>query len=561
MSALSDVKTNLLKHGVKILVSDGDYQGTQKKYGFECAHGHKWTTRLSDVLSRGIKRDSKGCPECAKKNLQQLSQNAATNNLLKGHKVISSENKAGKNDKGFGKKEIMYKVECPSGHIYEKRTPELGAGCPECSKKTFVGQERTRIVFEANFGKPFPTVRPNWLINPETGKTLELDGYCEELKIAFEYQGNQHYSNDTQFGGDFEKQSQRDLLKAKLCKENGVTLIVIEQSRTYIHDKFFKYVIEKIQEAGLSQEIAFDEVNFNSINDSNSLVKKYEEFKKFVDKTSYKLVSKELSTMYDVVEFECSHGHSFHMKCAVFKNIINKVKYRPEACPQCYKEQSPKKVREVITLDTCKELAKEIGYECLSSDYTNVNEPLVWRCKHGHYLSKTYRQMIRNQTGNFCTECAKKGLEDAKSVYKEKVGISQSKVTQSASGEVLDYEWLKNFAKEGGLNVESDSYLGVDVKHNFKCCNGHLFTSTISNLKDKKKSGSVFCTSCNGITKVDIQYCEDFANNNGLECLSTDYKNVNEAMKWKCVKSGHLFEKTFRQMQRNKTGKYCPDCK
>ena len=53
-----------------------------------------------------------------------------------------------------------------------------------------------------------------------------------------------------------------------------------------------------------------------------------------------------LSTMVDTVEFECEKGHHFHMKCAVFKNIANKVKYRDEACPHCHKENSTQKVRE-----------------------------------------------------------------------------------------------------------------------------------------------------------------------------------------------------------------------
>lgn len=557
MSNFDNLKKELLVGGILVIGETKDFTGNMKKYDFQCKEGHCWSGRLDNV-KRGLSRESKGCPECAKNIYNKISQDASEKNLIPGHKIVSYQLKQVKND---GTKERFYKVECPFGHTYEKRTPELGAGCPECSKKTFVGQERTRLIFEGNFGKPFPTVRPNWLLNPETGKCLELDGYCEELKIAFEYQGNQHYSNDTQYGGDFEKQSQRDLLKTKLCEENGVTLVVVEQSRSYVHDKFFAYVMKQIKAAGLTQNVNVEKIDFNSINDSQSLIKKYEEFKSFVDNTSYKLISTQLSTMYDVVDFECSHGHSFSMKCYVFKNIANKVKYREEACPHCYKEKSNHKVREVITLDTCKDLADKLGYEFLSTTYSNVNELLDWKCKHGHNFSKTYRQMIRNQTGKYCPECAKLGLEDSVSVYKDKVSIGKTKVTKSASGEILDFEWLKQFAKEGNLTVLSETYLGVDVKHNFKCCNGHLFTSSISNLKDKKKAGSVFCTQCNGITKVDINYCNNFASENSLECLSTEYKNVNEPMSWKCVKSGHLFEKTFRQMQRNRTGNYCPDCK
>ena len=37
----------------------------------------------------------------------------------------------------------------------------------------------------------FRKIRPDWIKNKE-GNKLELDFYCEELKLAFEYQGIQH---------------------------------------------------------------------------------------------------------------------------------------------------------------------------------------------------------------------------------------------------------------------------------------------------------------------------------------------------------------------------------
>lgn len=560
MSNFDNLKKELLASGILVIGETKDFVGNMKKYDFQCKEGHLWSGRLDNV-KRGLTRESKGCPECAKIIKNNSSSEQATLKLIPGHKIISTDNKAGINDDGIGRKEKMFKIQCEHGHFYEKRNSEIKEGCPECSKKTFVGQERTRLIFEANFRTAFPTVRPDWLKNPETGKNLEIDGYSEELKIGFEYQGNQHYDNNTQFAGELDKQLKRDELKAQLAKENGVHLIFIKQSRSYDTNRFFNYVVSQIKAEGLPITLEAKDVDFNVINDSNTLVKKYEDFKAFVDKTSFKLVSTQLSTMYDVVDFECEHGHSFQMKCAVFKNIANKVKYRDEACPHCHKENSTQKVREVITIDTCHEIAKNLGYKCHSTTYTNVNEPLSWSCKHGHPFTKTYRQMIRNQTGKFCPECASLGLEDTHSIYDSKVNINQSKVTQSSEGEVLNFEWLKNFAKKGGIEVLSDSYLGMDLKHNFKCKNNHLFTSTISNLRDKEKRRTVFCVECGDRAIVNIDVCKKFGLDNNLECLSSEYKNVNEKLNWKCVHNGHIFEKSFRQMQRNKTGKYCPECK
>ena len=67
---------------------------------------------------------------------------------------------------------------------------------------------------------------------------MELDGYCEELKIAFEYDGEFHYKD---IYDDYHNQQKRDTIKDKLCKEQGIKLIRIpywiNDKRTYIQDQ------------------------------------------------------------------------------------------------------------------------------------------------------------------------------------------------------------------------------------------------------------------------------------------------------------------------------------
>lgn len=77
-------------------------------------------------------------------------------------------------------------------------------------------------------GHKFCKIRPRWLRNPETNYPLELDGYCEELKLAIEYNGVQHYvwPNFTgQTREEFIKQRQRDKVKESVCTERNVCLI------------------------------------------------------------------------------------------------------------------------------------------------------------------------------------------------------------------------------------------------------------------------------------------------------------------------------------------------
>lgn len=74
-------------------------------------------------------------------------------------------------------------------------------------------------------------VKPEWLRSHETGCLLTLDLYCEELRIAVQYNGPQHYKfipffhrNDPE---EFEAYKRRDNHRLELCAENGVHVITV----------------------------------------------------------------------------------------------------------------------------------------------------------------------------------------------------------------------------------------------------------------------------------------------------------------------------------------------
>ncbi len=83
---------------------------------------------------------------------------------------------------------------------------------------------------ERIYGVKFTSVYPDWLRNPETGRKLELDCYNDDLKLAVEYNGEQHYNwpkYPNQTYDEFINQVRRDKLKADLCDQHGVYLIVV----------------------------------------------------------------------------------------------------------------------------------------------------------------------------------------------------------------------------------------------------------------------------------------------------------------------------------------------
>lgn len=63
--------------------------------------------------------------------------------------------------------------------------------------------------------------RPEWL------KPQHLDVYVESHKLAFEYQGRQHYEEVQYFGGEeaFINTQTLDKRKEKLCRKNSVNLV------------------------------------------------------------------------------------------------------------------------------------------------------------------------------------------------------------------------------------------------------------------------------------------------------------------------------------------------
>lgn len=113
--------------------------------------------------------------------------------------------------------------------------------------KRSVGEIECCRVMENLTGKSFITVRPSFLVNPETGKNMELDCYNDELKIAIEYNGVQHYNYTGAFGQTkeaFLAQARRDLLKVDLCDKYGIYLITVPYHIQ--KEDIEKYIVERL---------------------------------------------------------------------------------------------------------------------------------------------------------------------------------------------------------------------------------------------------------------------------------------------------------------------------
>lgn len=106
-------------------------------------------------------------------------------------------------------------------------------------------------IFEKHTGEKFPTVRPAWLVY--NGKQLELDGYCEKLKLAVEFNGPYHtkWFPNKETKEEYIDRIKRDEAKINICKKNNVRLFVIDMRIGRHH--LNAYIKSRLYDVGLGE--------------------------------------------------------------------------------------------------------------------------------------------------------------------------------------------------------------------------------------------------------------------------------------------------------------------
>jgi hypothetical protein len=219
-------------------------------------------------------------------------------------------------------------VRCGYGHEF-RRTPnslDKGVWCPECN--TSQGELIMRTTLEHLFRASFIKVRPDWLTNDE-GNRLELDAYCDKLKIAGEFNGPHHYEVTWHKSKvELQKQQRHDQIKREDCSKKGITLFVVPY---WISLKSIPtYLRDEAGNSGFSvNEEPFD---FDS---AFSKTDRLMSLKRIVAEKKGKLIK------YQPVgqcKFKCEKNHVFSL-----------TRYSLEAgswCPQCKMEDPEREVKD-----------------------------------------------------------------------------------------------------------------------------------------------------------------------------------------------------------------------
>jgi len=192
---------------------------------FKCgACNHKYIYMLNTIFSQNL-----NCPFCASMRICEDSCDTCFNKSIASHSCIE-EWMYDRNEKDpktvfLGSHEkFWFKCKfCETPYEMAPHKITVGRGCSYCKNKS---ERECKLIFEKLTGMEFKKVRSNWL------KGYELDGYCKDLKIAFEYNGEQHYEYIPTL---FHKkgyhmlllQQIKDELKKRICVKMKIKLIVI----------------------------------------------------------------------------------------------------------------------------------------------------------------------------------------------------------------------------------------------------------------------------------------------------------------------------------------------
>ena len=219
------------------------YKNSKDKLLWRCNCGHVWSASFNAV------HNGTWCINCANERKRQ------TNNLgiEKMHELAAKHHGKCLSRK-YDNVNSVLEWECSERHRFCKRVSNVIAGhwCDTCNY--LISERLCRAIFEHLYDDLFARCRPTWLIG-EKGVPLELDGYNEKLKIAFEYQGIQHFQPVVKFkvcGERLRAIRARDDLKKSITQARGVVLIRIPY--TVEHCKLEEYIRQQLKNHGKGRE-------------------------------------------------------------------------------------------------------------------------------------------------------------------------------------------------------------------------------------------------------------------------------------------------------------------
>ena len=274
------------------------YVDGNTKLKWRCGDGHEW-----DAVPRHVLRGDVWCPICVGKvyneddiaiklnKMRQLAVDRGGNLLTSNYRTARTK----------------MKWCCSIGHTFSASWNNVSRGtwCPICN--VHFGERFVRLTLESIFsGHSFPSVRPDFL-RGKNNRNLELDGYCSDLKLAFEFDGRQHFQETAySLGGQLSEIIKRDRFKDIVLKRCGITLI------RFRYDDDLNHISDLIMSRIPPDRNDLLSYNFCVNPDYNVAYKtenKLHRFKEIAESKGGKCLSEHFINYENNLEFECEKGH------------------------------------------------------------------------------------------------------------------------------------------------------------------------------------------------------------------------------------------------------------
>jgi len=378
---LQELKSLAEKNGGKCLSTE--YIKSTTKHLFECANRHQWYAVSNSITSQGTWCPYPECGGTKKYTIEEVKEFAKS----RGGECLSDT---------YIKVSEYLEFKCEFGHKWKATYASIkDHWCHECSPHISMGERCARAIVNIMFNEEFVSCRPEWLKNPDTNRNLEIDIYCEKIKLGFEYNGAQHYIFIEQFHktlDKFKELQKRDQLKLNKCIENGIKLISIPY--TVKIRNLQQFIIEACEK----NDIVIPNKNKININElkifSNYQTEKYEKLINIVELKKGECLS-DTYIPESLMIFKCEKDHVWETDPI---NIIN-----GSWCDKCYRES-----QKDYTIESINEIIKDYNCVCISNEYINNLTHLDWKCNKCNYtwkcdLSSIFKKIKRGV--DVCSNC------------------------------------------------------------------------------------------------------------------------------------------------------------
>jgi hypothetical protein len=416
-----------------------EYINVSTKLEWMCLEGHTW-----EAVPNSIQQGS-WCPTCG-----------GTERLTINDMRRLAEERNGRCLSRFYKNNLTkLKWECAEGHKWEAVPGSIQQGrwCPQCNK--FLKEEICRTAFEQLFDEEFPKQKPKWLLN-SSGNRMELDGYCDVISVAFEYNGEQHHRVGHHMENErlLRERMLDDRLKAELCHKNGVYLFVLSYQDN-IND-IANLIRERANLLGYDvSHLDFDKkLDFSKIHFGKTNLGRMREL---AEKNGGLCLSKEYLGSGERLKWQCAEGHTW-------KANPNSIR-RGSWCPVCAGNTK-------YDMEEMHRIAQSRDGRCLSKEYLGAHVKLSWMCSKRHIWEATPNSIRRR---SWCKQCS---------------AVKSGKARRSS------IQKMHSVAMERGGKCLSAEYVNAHTKLIWRCSEGHEWEATPKHIVN---SGS-WCPVCGGNT-------------------------------------------------------------